>query len=197
MKMAFSLTEYITEKYYKSDSWIVERDIPILKDKGKQHWSDLDILAFKENVHLISCKDFLPDNKKETQNKIIENLNIAERFIRNKYKFLDSNDIDFEKKYVYIGTAKKTIDTLENNNIECMHLNEILFKYIKNLDNFLIAKNKERKDIPKGKRYYVIGNLEGLDKFIVYLLNNNLLNEAYINEELKKLIVEELSKIKQ
>ena len=68
--MAFSLTEYITENYYKSDSWIVERDIPILNDKGKQFWSDLDILAFKDKVHLISCKDFLPDNKLDTQNKI-------------------------------------------------------------------------------------------------------------------------------
>ena len=62
------------------------------------------------------------------------------------------------------------------------------------LDDYLSKMNIGRKDIPKGKRYYIIGELEGLDKFISFLLNNNFLNDEVINEYLKEHNINEISK---
>jgi len=64
------------------------------------------------------------------------------------------------------------------------------------LDEYLTNMNIGRKDIPKGKRYYIVGELEGLDKFISFLLNNNFLNDSAINELLQKMGGEGISNLK-
>ena len=172
-------------KYY-----LIEKDVPILPQSGKRIWSDLDILAVGEEVHLISCKDYLPSGK--DINKVIKNLEDAEQYIKQEYKHLKGKM--FKKMYVYGGTAKDALEKARNNNIVTVELKTLFAMYLKELDGFLLKMNVGRKDIPRGKRYYIIGEQEGLDKFISFLLNNNFVNDSAINEQLKKLGLNELSK---
>ncbi len=78
--MKYSNTELIFERYCRLKKWMVEKDIPILLPSGKKFWSDLDILAVGEEVHLINCKDFMPGNKDISQ--VIENLKDSEKYIK-------------------------------------------------------------------------------------------------------------------
>jgi len=180
--MKHSNTEIIVERYYRLKKWLVEKDVPILPETGKRFWSDLDILAVGEEVHLISCKDFLPSNK--DIDKVIKNLKDSEIYIKNEYKHLKEKT--FKKIYVYGGTGKDALKVANINGIETIEIKELFIKYLKVLDAYLSKMNEGRKDISKGRRYYIIGELEGLDKFLSFLLNNNLLNDRLINESLKK-----------
>jgi len=175
-------------------NWLVEKDIPIQLDSDKhRHWSDLDILAVQDEVHLISCKDALPDNK--DVDRVIKNLKKSEKIIIELYPFLKTKKIKLI--YVYDVTGKIALENLRQQNIETIHINEITIKYIKELDNQISNFNHGRKDIPKGKRYYLIGTYEGIDKMMIYLLNNNLLNEDLINERLTKNGNTQLSELKK
>lgn len=188
--MKHSNSEIIVERYYRFKNWLVEKDVPILPESGKKIWSDLDILAVGEEVHLISCKDSLPSNK--DIDKVIKNLTESEKYIKKEYKYL--NEKNFKKIYVYGATGKEALRKANENGIETIELKEMFLKYLKALDDFLVAMNIDRKDIAKGKRYCIIGELEGLDKFISFLLNNNYLNDKLINESLNKLGINDLSK---
>jgi hypothetical protein len=190
--MKYSNTELIVERYYRLKKWLVEKDVPILPQEGKRHWGDLDILAVGEEVHLISCKDFLPNNK--DIDKVIKNLEDSEKYIKKEYKHLSAKA--FRKIYVYGTTGKDAVKKARDKEIETFELKEIFVRYVKTLDEYLANMNIGRKDIPKGKRYYIIGELEGLDKFISFLLNNNFLNDSTINELLRKIEGEEISKLK-
>lgn len=88
------------------------------------------------------------------------------------------------------------MEKLKNYNIEPIYLLNLFFDYIQKLDNYLLQLNKNKSAIPKGKRYYIIGELEGLDKLLAFFLNNNLMNDSLINEELKKLKKKPLTNIK-
>lgn len=188
--MKHSNTELIVERYYRLRKWLVEKDVPILPQTGNKHWGDLDILAVGEEVHLISCKDFLPSNK--DIHRVIKNLDDAEFYIKKEYKHL--NKKLFRKLYVYGGTGKDALQLVKQHSIITLEIKELFAKYIKMLDDYLSKMNIGRKDVPKGKRYYIIGELEGLDKFISFLLNNNFLNDEVINEHLKTHNINELSK---
>ena len=191
--MKHSNTELIVERYYRLKNWLVEKDIPIQLDPEKhKHWSDLDILAVRNEVHLISCKDALPDNK--DVDKVIKNLKNAVKSIVDLYPIVKNKNIKL--LYIYDVTGIQALDKLKQENIETIHVKEIAIKYIKELDNQISKFNYGRKDIPKGKRYYLIGTYEGLDKMLIYLLNNNLLNDNQINEWLKKNDIPSISKIK-
>ncbi len=126
---------------------------------------------------MINCKDFLPSNK--DIDKVIENLGNAEYFIKQKYSYLNAKN--FKKIYVYGGSGKKSIAKAQYNNIVTIGLKLLLVKYFKELDNYLSNMNFNRTDIPKGKRYYIIDELEELDKFISFLLNNNFINDQIVN----------------
>ena len=192
--MTFSLCEYISENYYKMENYIVEKNVPILPDQGKQHWSDLDLLAIGKKVLLINCKDFLPSSK--DKEKIVLNLNTAETYIKGKYVFL--KDTTFKKIYIYGGTDKSTLDFLGKKGIETIQLENIFCRYVKLIDDFLAELNKKKpSSTKKGMRYYRVGNLTGVDKFISYLLNNSLLNEDKVNNKLKEFKISELSRIKK
>jgi len=193
--MAFSLCQYLAERYYKRRNYIVERNIPILpKEEKKQFWSDLDLLAVGEDVLLVNCKDFLPSSKQ--REKIVENLDDAEKYLKDNYKFLSGKK--FKKQYVFIGTDKETRDYLRKQNIEILCFDDLFVRYLRELDDFLNRINKKYKDkIKIGMRYYRIGNFEDLDKFLAYLLNNSLLNEERINQKLKKLELPSLSKVRE
>lgn len=190
--MKHSNTELIVERYYRFRNWLVERDVPILPRNDKKHWSDIDILAVGEEVHLINCKDFLPSNK--DIEKVIKNLDDAEDYIKQEYNHLANKE--FKKFYIYAITGKPALDIARNNNIETVDVKELFVKYLKLLDESLAVRNIGRKDIPKGKRYYIVGELEGLDKFIAFLLNYNFINDKVINELLKEIGLSELSKPK-
>ena len=180
--MKYSNSEFIVERYYRLKKWLVEKDVPILPQNGKRFWSDLDILAVGDEVHLISCKDFLPSNKEI--DKVIKNLEDAEKFIKKEYGYLRNKK--FKKIYVYGGSGKKSIEKAQDNGIETIGLRDLLAKYFKELDSYLSKLNFGRKDIGKGKRYYIVGELEGLDKFMSFLLNNNFINDEAVNELLEK-----------
>ena len=188
--MKHSNTELIVERYYRLRKWLVEKDVSILPQTGNKHWGDLDILAVGEEVHLISCKDFLPSNK--DIHRVIKNLDDAEFYIKKEYKHL--NQKLFRKLYVYGGTGKDALQLVKQHGIITLEIKELFAKYIKMLDDYLSKMNIGRKDVPKGKRYYIIGELEGLDKFISFLLNNNFLNDEVINEHLKTHNINEISK---
>lgn len=188
--MKHSNTELLVERYYRLKKWLVERDVPILPETGKQFWSDLDILAVGEEVHLINCKDFLPNNK--DIDRVISNLIDSEKYIKKEYAYLKEKK--FKKIYVFGGTGKDALRKANNNEIETIETKELFFKYLKLLDDYLSKMNERRKDIPKGKRYYIIGELEGLDKLLSFLLNNNLMNDELINKSLIELGLNELSK---
>jgi hypothetical protein len=190
--MKHSNSEIIVERYYRLNKWLVEKDVPILPQSQKKHWSDLDILAVGEEVHLISCKDFLPSNK--DIDKVIKNLEDSEKYIRQKYKHLSERT--FKRIYVYGGTGKEALKEAERHNIQTVPVRELFVKYLKLLDDYLSSMNVGRKDIAKGRRYYIIGELEGLDKFLSFLLNNDFLNDNAINELLKKMNLSKLSKPK-
>jgi hypothetical protein len=190
-EMKHSNTEIIVERYYRLRKWLVERDVPIKPETGKQFWSDLDILAVGEEVHLISCKDFLPSGK--DIDRVIDNLEQSEKYIKREYKHLSSKI--FKKFYVYGGTSKEALQKLEDKEIKTIEFKDFFVMYLKSLDEYLSKMNLNRKDIAKGKRYYIIGELEGLDKFMSFLLNNNFFNDAKINDILKKIKLEELSKL--
>jgi hypothetical protein len=190
--MKHSNTELIVERYYRLLHYLVEKDVPILAPRPeKQNWSDLDILAVGDEVLLISCKDYLPSGK--DIDKVIKNLKDSEQYIKQKYGHLKGKT--FKKIYVYGGgSGKDALKKAKDNNIETIELKNLFAMYLKELDDFLINLNVGRKDIPKGRRYYIIGEQEGLDKFISFLLNNNFVNDSAINEQLKKLGLNELSK---
>jgi hypothetical protein len=194
--MKHSNTELIVERYYRLKYYLVEKDVPILPPSPeKQHWSDLDILAVGEDVLLISCKDYLPGGK--DIEKVITNLDNSEKYIKKEYKHLRGKD--FKKIYVYGGgTGKDTLSVLKkkDKNIEAIELKNIFAMYLQKLDEDLSKMNDGRRDIPKGKRYTIIGEQEGLDKFCSFLLNNNYFNDGAINGLLKNLKLEELSKPK-
>ena len=190
--MKYSTSELIVERYYRLKKWLVEKDVPILPQNGKKFWSDIDILAVGEEVHLVNCKDFLPSNK-EIDN-VIRNLEDAEKYIKQDYDYLKNKK--FRKIYVYGGSGKRSIEKAQQNEIETISLKELLAKYFKELDNYLSKMNLGRKDIHKGKRYYIIGELEGLDKFMSFLLNNDFINDKTVNELLAKNNIAELSKPK-
>ncbi len=190
--MKYSTSELIVERFYRLKKWLVEKDVPILPQNGKRFWSDLDILAVGDEVHLVSCKDFLPSNKEI--DKVIKNLEDAEKYINQEYDYLKNKK--FRKIYVYGGSGKKSIEKARENGIETIDLKELLAKYFKELDNYLSKMNLGRNDIGKGKRYYIIGELEGLDKFMSFLLNNNFINDKVVNELLARNSIDELSKPK-
>ena len=190
--MKYSNSELTVERYYRLKKWLVEKDVPILPQSEKKHWSDLDILAVGDEVHLISCKDFLPSNK--DIDKVIKNLEDSEKYIRKEYKHLGEKT--FKKVYVYGGTGKDALRKAKNHNIDTIEVRELFVMYLKVLDDYLSKMNVGRKDVAKGKRYYIIGELEGLDKFISFLLNNDFLNDSAINELLRKMSLNELSKPK-
>jgi len=179
--MKYSISELIVERYYRLKNWLVEQDVSILPQTKKKHWSDLDILAVGDEVHLISCKDFLPSNK--DIDKVIQNLEDSEKYIKHEYKHLKGKT--FKKIYVYGRTGKKALEILRIKGIKTIELNVLFAEYLQFLDSYLVSMNRNRKDIGKGKRYYIIGELEGLDKFISYLLNNNFINDIAINQLLK------------
>jgi hypothetical protein len=187
--MKHSNTELIVERYYRLKKWLVKRDVPILPETGKKFWSDLDILAVGEEVHLISCKDFLPSNK--DIDRVINNLNESEKYIKKEYDYLKTKE--FKKIYVFGGTGKDALKKANDNGIETIETKELFLRYLKLLDDYLSTMNKGRKEIAKGKRYYIIGELEGLDKFLSFLLNNNLMNDELINKSLIELGLNELS----
>ena len=191
--MKYSNSELIVERYYRLKKWLVEKDVPILPQNGKRFWSDLDILAVGNEVHLISCKDFLPSNKEI--DKVIKNLEDAEKFIKQEYGYLRNKKI--KKIYVYGGSGKKSIEKAQENGIETVSLRDLLAKYFKELDSYLSKLNFGRKDIGKGKRYYIVGELEGLDKFMSFLLNNNFINDKAVNELLEKNGMDKLSEPKR
>jgi len=190
--MKHSNTELIVERYYRLKKWLVERDVPILPETGKKFWSDLDILAVGEEVHLISCKDFLPSNK--DIDRVITNLNDSEKYIKKVYYHLKEKK--FRKIYVFGGTGKNALIKAKQNGIETIEIKELFIKYLKVLDDYLSTMNIGRKDIAKGKRYYIIGEFEGLDKFLSFLLNNKLMNDELINKSLIEYGLKELSKPK-
>jgi len=190
--MAYSLTEYVTGKYYQSMFWLIQQNLPITPKKGKKYWSDIDIFAVKDKeVHLISCKDYLQDNSKETQDKVLTNLTDAEEYVKEYYKFVNNNNITISKIYVYKETGRNTIERLKNEGVKTIHINEIISNYIKELDKRLEILKKGKEKPKKGKRYSKIGEYKDLDKFIIHLLDNNFLNDELINSLLK----EDLSKI--
>lgn len=173
-------------------NWIVEKDVPILPEHGKQHWSDLDLLAIGEEVHIINCKDFLPSSKQK--DKIVSNLNTAEIYIKSKYDFL--KDKTFKKIYIYGGTDKNTIVYLSKNGIETIPLEEIFCRYIQLLDSFLTKLNENKSPIKKGTRYYRVGSLANIDRVISYLLNNSFINEDKVNKKLEEMQLLKLSSLK-
>ncbi|UBM61551.1 hypothetical protein LA303_09000 [Candidatus Sulfidibacterium hydrothermale] len=191
--MKYSNSELIVERYYRLRKWLVEKDVPILPQNGKRFWGDLDILAVGDEVHIISCKDFLPSNKEI--DRVIKNLENAEIFIRKEYNYLKNKK--FKKIYVYGGSGKKSIEKAHKNGIETIELKELLAKYFKELDSYLSKMNFGRTDIGKGKRYTIVGELEGLDKFMSFLLNNNFINDETVNKLLEKNNIDKLSKPKQ
>lgn len=178
--MKHSNTELIVERYYKLKKWLVEKDVPILPQTGKKYWSDLDILAVGDEVHLISCKDYLPDNK--DIDKVIKNLEDSEKYIKKEYPYLNKKGSKFKKIYVYGDTGKVALAKVEKNEIEAKELKKLLAEYFKELDSCISKMNKNKPAPKKGKRYYIIGELEGLDKFVSFLLNNNFINDSAINK---------------
>lgn len=193
--MAFSLCQYIAERYYRRINYVVEKEIPILPEEGKkQFWSDLDLLAVGDDILLINCKDFLPSSKQ--RENIIDNLNKAESYIKKHYRHFSAKQ--FKKQYVYIITDKNTLNYLKGENIETIHFDDLFVRYIKELDDFLTEINKKsRESIKAGMRYYRIGDLEDLEKSLAYLLNNSWLNEEKINGRLKQLKLAGLSETKK
>ncbi|HGY55948.1 MAG TPA: hypothetical protein ENK44_09615 [Caldithrix abyssi] len=190
--MKYSNSEFIVERYYRLKKWLVEKDVPILPQNGKRFWSDLDVLAVGDEVHLISCKDFLPSNKEI--DRVIQNLENAEEYIKKEYNYLKNKT--FKKIYVYGGSGKISIEKAQKNGIETIDLKDLLAKYFKELDRYLSKMNLGRKDIKKGQRYYIVGELEGLDKFMSFLLNHNFINDETVNNLLEKNRIDRLSKPK-
>ncbi len=152
--MKHSNTELIVERYYRLKKWLVEKDVPILPQTGNKHWGDLDILAVGEEVHLISCKDFLPSNK--DIHRVIKNLVDAEFYIKNEYKHL--NNKLFSKLYVYGGTGKEALQVVRQHGIITLEIKELFAKYIKMLDDYLSKMNIGRKDTPRANGITLLGN---------------------------------------
>jgi len=180
--MKYSNSELIVERYFRLLHYLVEKDVPILPPSGKKFWSDLDILAVGDEVLLISCKDYLPSGK--DIDKVISNLEDSEQYIKKEFKHLKEKP--FKKMYVYGGgTGEHVLKILEAKGIEPIEIKDLFALYLKELDKFLVNMN-DGKSIPKGKRYTIIGEQEGLDKFCSFLLNNNFFNDSAINKLLKK-----------
>jgi len=122
-------------------------------------------------------------------------LNTAKDYIEENYQSFYEKE--FRKQYVYIHTDEKTLDYLRKQNIETILFEDLLVRYIQELDGFLTKINEESKgSIKIGTRYYRIGNLEELDKFLAYLLNYSFLNEEKINQKLEHLRLPLLSETK-
>jgi hypothetical protein len=169
--MSDSLTEIIVERFYRSRGYLVERDVPIVAENEAQHWSDLDILAIKDEVHLVNCKDFVADPKQK--NKIADNLKTAEEWVRRNYVDLVA-DKPIVRKLVYIGSDEATITCLQNDHIDCYRLEKVLAEYLAHLESSQDKLNGKYAP-PKGKRWYRTGNRTSYDKFLVYLLNEKFL----------------------
>jgi hypothetical protein len=170
--MSDSLTEIIVERFYRASEYLVERDVPIVAENVPQFWSDLDVLAIKDEVVLVNCKDYVTDPKQKT--KIADNLNLAVEWVKCRYGELVANK-PITRQLVYGYSDKATIEFLEREGITCLSLEAVLGKYLTTLESKLDLLKDQRRLSNKGLRWSRIGNLMGYDKLFVYLMNQRFL----------------------
>ena len=168
--MTESLTEVIVERFYRFSEYLVERDVPLVGERGIRYRSDLDILAVKEEVVLVNCKDFVGDpGQKE---KIHDNLKLAEECVRRTFPAIVGKK-KIKRQFVYDSSDKATVDFLVSKGVECKPLERVLVGYLqaleKSMDN--LDPDHAKYSAPKGLRWYLTGNLRGYDKLLQYLLN--------------------------
>ena len=178
--MPESLTEMVVERCYRFNNYLVERNLAFKDEEGSQFWSDLDILAVKDEVILVNCKDYVA--RPEDKERIVKNLDQAQKYLEKEYPNLTS--MKFKLQFVYGGADKKTLQFLSENGIECIKLEAIFTRYIKSIETFmekLHLNSKKKYSRPKGKRWALVGNLEGVDKLLSYLLNCGFLKEEKLN----------------
>lgn len=169
--MPDSLTEIVVELFYRSKGYLVERNVPIVAEDGPQHWSDLDILAVRDDVRLVNCKDFVSD--KSQRDKIAKNLEQAEAWVTKNYGDVVANK-PIIREFVYSSSDKGTNACLDTKGIKCRSVEEIFACYLKTLEGAMDKLNTTYK-APKGLRWYRIGNLSRYDKVFVFLLNGGFL----------------------
>jgi hypothetical protein len=170
--MSSSLTEIIVERFYRASEYLVERDVPIVGENvPRRFWSDLDVLAIKDEVVLVNCKDSVADPKQKT--KIADNLNLAVEWVGRHYGELVANK-PITRQLVYGLCDKKTIESLQNEGIACVSLESVLARYLATLESRMDLLNGRYPPL-KGMRWYCIGNLAGYDKLFVYFMNKGFL----------------------
>ena len=169
--MSDSLTEIIVERFYRAGGYLVERGVPIVAKNAHQFWSDLDVLAIKDEVILVNCKDYVTDPKQKT--KIADNLTLAVEWVKGHYSELVANK-PITRQLVYGGSDKATIEFLRKEGIICRSLDEVLAQYLTTLA-FSMDSLQGNYTPSKGRRWYRIGNLRGYDKLFVYLMNHGFL----------------------
>jgi hypothetical protein len=171
--MTESLTEIIVERFYRFSGYLVEKDVPLLEPTGPQHWSDLDIMAVKNEVVLVNCKDYVSDPSQEK--KILDNLESAEKYVRREFAAIVGQKT-VTKQFVYVGSDTRTIQSLTSKGVQCKTLDEMLAAYALKLEEFMNKLHAESKyRAREGRRWYRTGNLRGYDKLLQYLLNRNFI----------------------
>ena len=173
--MADSLTELIVERYYRSKGYVVELNLPIKakQGEGRQFWSDLDILAIKDHVHLVNCKDWINDTKHF--DAIPTNLTLAEEFVKGKYPFLADRVVTKHLVAIECQVDKARMQqVLRDENIQYHAFNDLLGEYLQNLQCELDTLNQNSRPL-KGMRWFRVGNRRSYDRVFIHLLNYKFL----------------------
>ncbi len=177
--MAESVTELIVESYYRFQKYLVSRGLAIKNDNNNR-WGDLDILAVKDDVLFINCKDYLPSSEQKIG--IINNFKTDEIYIGKHFPDLSKKG---KPRLLYIyggGTSNKTIEYLTDPSkngglsIECKHISVILKEYIAIIKDTLAEINHDDQKILPEKGYSIVGSYSGLEKVFLYLYNNHYIN---------------------
>jgi len=130
--MILNHIEILTAKWLNYQGYITQNRIPFWLPKEKtgkkqSQWSDIDILAIKENeVKVVECKAFLGVEPKErVVEKIGKHFKIGSEYIVNIYPWLKNKKMSF----LVVAEAPRNLQsykTLLGNNIELKHFKEVI-----------------------------------------------------------------------
>ena len=144
--MPDSLTEMIAAQYYRFKGYLVEPRVQFVGDpQGKKCWRDLDLLAIKDEVVLVNCKDAV--NTKDGAEAIIANLQFAEKHVKTRYADLVGNKKI--RRELICGTFElaggqggEGWKKLADANIRCIEFQHFFRDYLEELAKFMDAQNQ-------------------------------------------------------
>ncbi|MQY59071.1 MAG: hypothetical protein GH144_05620 [Clostridia bacterium] len=168
--MVLNHIEVLTGKWLNYEGYFTQNRVPFWLPKEKtgkrqSQWSDMDILAVKENeVKIVECKAFLGVAPREIVIKRIkERFEIGSEYILKSYPWLKDKKMSF----LLIAEAPRNLESYKSllgDNIELKHFREVIEKVLSHL------RTKSPPDKYKGTISYGIKEEENMCRLLLTLL---------------------------